>query len=275
MPILNELITDDIREADYYDAYLEKVAKHQRYLAGEEVSDLDSPTPKPAKSTKPKVTKQAKPVAPKAATKKPQPAPTKPKEKKRKQAKETTEATPPAKRAKAGKVAKKRTLKRSQQLVDEFGMRDAHGAPRGPLPPMVFRETDTGKFQPLPEVEGKGKEKAGAEQAARESVNNRVVLALTSFFCFCMSSAVKATVLLFFFAEPSATILLPTSSGGALIVLSIEDKLNYLEQPLLPAPVASEGQLVAPEITTAHTAWIKRLKEIAGLMLMTMEPEIQ
>ncbi|GJX25190.1 hypothetical protein Tco_0231486 [Tanacetum coccineum] len=195
MPIPNELITDDIRGADYYDAYLEKVAKHQRYLAGEEVSDPDSPAPKPAKSTKPKVTKQAKPVAPKAATKKPQPAPTKPKEKKRKQAKETTKATPPAKRAKAGKVVKKRTLKRSQQLVDEFvdegipltepefgdleadtqrvieeSLKDAHGAPRGPLPPVVFRETDIGKFQPLPEVEGKGKEKVGVEQAAQSQL---------------------------------------------------------------------------------------------------------
>ncbi|GJV20672.1 hypothetical protein Tco_1369692 [Tanacetum coccineum] len=196
MPIPNELITDDIRGADYYDAYLEKVAKHQRYLAGEEVSDPDSPAPKPAKSTKPKVTKQAKPVAPKAATKKPQPAPTKPKEKKRKQAKETTKATLPAKRAKAGKVVKKRTLKKSQQLVDEFvdegipltksgfgdleddtqraieeSLKDAHSAPRGPLPPVVFRETDTGKFQPLPEVEGKGKEKVGAEQAAQVLLN--------------------------------------------------------------------------------------------------------
>ncbi|GJU04159.1 hypothetical protein Tco_1114497 [Tanacetum coccineum] len=196
MPIPNELITDDIRGADYYGAYLQKVAKHQRYLAGEEVSDPDSPAPKPAKSTKPKITKQAKPVAPKAATKKPQPAPTKPKEKKRKQAKETTEATPPAKRAKAGKVVKKRTLKSSQQLVDEFvdegipltepgfgdleadtqraieeSLKDAHGAHRGPLPPVVFRETDTGKFQPLPEVEGKGKEKVGAEQAARVLLN--------------------------------------------------------------------------------------------------------
>ncbi|GJY58578.1 retrovirus-related pol polyprotein from transposon TNT 1-94 [Tanacetum coccineum] len=176
MPIPNELITDDIRGADYYDAYMEKVAKHQRYLVGEEVSDPDSPAPKPAKSTKPKVTKQAKPVAPKAATKKPQPAPTKPMEKKRKQVKETTEATLPAKRTKAGKVAKKRTLKRSQQLVDEFvdegiplieprfgdleadtqraieeSLKDAHGAPRGPLPPVVFRETYTRKFQPLPE----------------------------------------------------------------------------------------------------------------------------
>ncbi|GKE56950.1 hypothetical protein Tco_1496135, partial [Tanacetum coccineum] len=83
-------------------------------------------------------------------------------------------------------------LKRSQQLVDEFvdegipliepgfgdleadtqraieeSLKDTYGAPRGPLPPVVFRETDTGKFQPLPEVEGKGKEKVGAEQAAQ------------------------------------------------------------------------------------------------------------
>ncbi|GJS47568.1 hypothetical protein Tco_0597689 [Tanacetum coccineum] len=176
MPIPNELITDDIRGADYYDAYLEKVAKHQRYLAGEEVSDPDSPAPKPAKSTKPKVTKQAKPVAPKAATKKPQPAPTKPKEKKRKQAKETTEATPPAKRAKAGKVGIPLTeprfgdLEADMQRAIEESLKDAHGAPRGPLPPVVFKETNTGKFQPLPEVEGKGKEKFGAEQAAQSGM---------------------------------------------------------------------------------------------------------
>nr|GEZ25720.1 hypothetical protein [Tanacetum cinerariifolium] len=46
-------------------------------------------------------------------------------------------------------------------------------------------------------------------------------------------------------------------------------------QPIPPAPVAPAGQLVAPEILAAHTAWIKGSKEIAGLMLMTMEPEIQ
>ncbi|GJV46870.1 hypothetical protein Tco_1437082 [Tanacetum coccineum] len=67
MPIPNDLITDDIRGEQYYNAYLEKVAKHQRYLAGEEVSDPDSLAPKPAKATKPKATKQSKPLAPKAA----------------------------------------------------------------------------------------------------------------------------------------------------------------------------------------------------------------
>ncbi|GJW22009.1 hypothetical protein Tco_0032631, partial [Tanacetum coccineum] len=84
MPIPNELITDDIREADYYDASLEKEAKPQRNLAGE---------------------------------------------------------------------------------------RRCHVAPRGPLPPVVFRETDTGKFQPLLEVEGKGNEKVSAEQAAQVLLN--------------------------------------------------------------------------------------------------------
>ncbi|GJS17826.1 retrotransposon protein, putative, ty1-copia subclass [Tanacetum coccineum] len=59
------------------------------------------------------------------------------------------------------------------------------------------------------------------------------------------------------------------------IVLSIEDKLNYLEQPLPPAPVAPAGQQVAPEILAAHNAWVKGSKEIAGLMLMTMDLEIQ
>ncbi|GJW86085.1 hypothetical protein Tco_0159230 [Tanacetum coccineum] len=59
------------------------------------------------------------------------------------------------------------------------------------------------------------------------------------------------------------------------IVLSIEDKLNYLEHPLPPAPVAPEGQQVVPEIITAHNACIKGSKEIDGLMLMTRSNEIK
>nr|GEW65673.1 zinc finger, CCHC-type [Tanacetum cinerariifolium] len=60
-----------------------------------------------------------------------------------------------------------------------------------------------------------------------------------------------------------------------MIVLSIENKLNYLEQPIPPAPVAPAGQHVAPEILETHNAWIKGSKEIDGLMLMTMDPDIQ
>ncbi|GJU83825.1 hypothetical protein Tco_1291371 [Tanacetum coccineum] len=148
MTIPNELINDVIRGSDYYDAYLEKVAKHQRHLAGEE-------------------------------------------EKKHKPVSESSEAPPLAKCAKAGKVVKKRSVKSSKQLVDEFvdegvpaakpsledteevilqkvleeSLTDAYPTQRGPLPPVVFRETDTGKLQPLPEVLGKGKEKVDEGQA--------------------------------------------------------------------------------------------------------------
>nr|GEY65675.1 retrotransposon protein, putative, Ty1-copia subclass [Tanacetum cinerariifolium] len=59
------------------------------------------------------------------------------------------------------------------------------------------------------------------------------------------------------------------------IVLSIKDELNYLEQPIPLDPVAPVGQQVAPEILAAHNAWIKGSKEIVGLMLMTLELEIQ
>nr|GEU94730.1 putative retrotransposon Ty1-copia subclass protein [Tanacetum cinerariifolium] len=53
------------------------------------------------------------------------------------------------------------------------------------------------------------------------------------------------------------------------------DKLNYLEHPIPPAPIVPAGQHVDPEILAAHTAWIKGSKEIVGLMLMTMKPDIQ
>ncbi|GJU23548.1 hypothetical protein Tco_1156890 [Tanacetum coccineum] len=58
------------------------------------------------------------------------------------------------------------------QKVLEESLTDAYPTQRGPLPPVVFRETDTGKFQPLPEVPGKGKEKRRShiptETAGRE-----------------------------------------------------------------------------------------------------------
>ncbi|GJU10616.1 hypothetical protein Tco_1133012 [Tanacetum coccineum] len=107
-----------------------------------------------------------------------------PQEKKRKLVVDTTEAPPQAERAKAGKVLKKRTLPSTLQLVDEFvdkgvpdkepmyddeeadtqraieeSLKEVLGAHGGPLPPVVFREPDTRKFQPLLEVSGKGKEK--------------------------------------------------------------------------------------------------------------------
>ncbi|GJR34418.1 hypothetical protein Tco_1210102 [Tanacetum coccineum] len=96
--------------------------------------------------------------------------------------------------SKSWECGKKRTLKYLKQLVDEFidegilltepgfrdleadtqraieeSLKDAHSAHRGPLPPVVFRETDTGKFQPLLEVEGKGKEKSRTSAPTKPS----------------------------------------------------------------------------------------------------------
>ncbi|GJS05796.1 hypothetical protein Tco_0322304 [Tanacetum coccineum] len=60
------------------------------------------------------------------------------------------------------------------------------------------------------------------------------------------------------------------------IVLSVEDKLNYLEHPIPAALVSAHaGQQVPFEALATHAAWVKGQKEIDGLMLMTMEPDIQ
>ncbi|GKE52729.1 hypothetical protein Tco_1487885 [Tanacetum coccineum] len=105
-----------------------------------------------AKQTKPsapkasKVTKPADDKAPKQTSSQPPkstPAPTEPSKKdqgkKCKPVKETSDAPSPTKRSKAGK---------------------------GPARLVVFREPDSKRFQPLPEVQGKGKEKVIKEQAA-------------------------------------------------------------------------------------------------------------
>nr|GEW22449.1 hypothetical protein [Tanacetum cinerariifolium]GEX04679.1 hypothetical protein [Tanacetum cinerariifolium] len=59
------------------------------------------------------------------------------------------------------------------------------------------------------------------------------------------------------------------------IVLSVKDKLPFLEQPIPDMPVQSEGQVLPPDVLNNHTAWVKASKEIVGLMLMTMDPDIQ
>ncbi|GKC95574.1 hypothetical protein Tco_1161016 [Tanacetum coccineum] len=206
MAIPNTLITEDIRTASYYPEYVAKVAKYQRFLAGEEVSDDDAPPPKPAKGAKPKTTKkptstqQTKPKTKPSTTKTtkstssqpPKPAPAKTQEKKRKRVLDATDAPSQAKHSKAGRVSKKRTLQLRDEFIDEGvpateprvddeeaivqkvleeSMKDAYPAHRGPLPPVVFREPDSGKLQPLPEVQGKGKEKVGEEQAAQVLLN--------------------------------------------------------------------------------------------------------
>ncbi|GJV42693.1 zinc finger, CCHC-type containing protein [Tanacetum coccineum] len=59
------------------------------------------------------------------------------------------------------------------------------------------------------------------------------------------------------------------------LVLSTEDKENYLEHPIPVAPVAQPGQQVPPEALAAHAAWVKGQKEVVVLMLLTMDLDIQ
>ncbi|GJX57971.1 retrotransposon protein, putative, ty1-copia subclass [Tanacetum coccineum] len=59
------------------------------------------------------------------------------------------------------------------------------------------------------------------------------------------------------------------------LVLSTEDKENYLEHPIPAAPVAQPGQQVPPEALAAHAAWVKGQKEVDVLMLLTMDLVIQ
>nr|GEZ00432.1 hypothetical protein [Tanacetum cinerariifolium] len=165
MPIPNKLITADIQGEPYYKEYPEKGAKHQRYLAGEKGSDHVSPVPKPAKATK-----KSKPSAPKADLRPP---------------------PSPARRSKPGLVTKRRKPTRSLRPIDEpvdegipkkeprfddeeadvqraleESLKSVYDAPRGPFPPVVIREPDSEKYQSLPEVQGKGKEKVSDEQVA-------------------------------------------------------------------------------------------------------------
>ncbi|GKB51803.1 zinc finger, CCHC-type containing protein [Tanacetum coccineum] len=59
------------------------------------------------------------------------------------------------------------------------------------------------------------------------------------------------------------------------IVLSTEDKLPFLEQPIPTLPVPPAGQANPPDVVTTHQAWVKAQKEYVGLMLMTIDPNIQ
>ncbi|GJZ07874.1 retrovirus-related pol polyprotein from transposon TNT 1-94 [Tanacetum coccineum] len=178
MPIPDALLIDIIKRAAYYNGYLEHVAEYQRYL-DEEHDKADDKTPKPTSSQ----------------PSKPTPTPTEPSQKdqgkKSKLVKEISDAPSSAKRSKAGKATKKRIPKSPLKLVDEpsdegvwveepayneeevnlqraleLSLKDQGERTQGPARLVVIREPDSGRTQPLPDVQGKGKEKVVDEQAA-------------------------------------------------------------------------------------------------------------
>ncbi|GJV50600.1 retrovirus-related pol polyprotein from transposon TNT 1-94 [Tanacetum coccineum] len=183
MPIPDGLLTDEIKGAPYYEDYQEHVAKYQQILDAERGKAKEggaTESSKTTKVTKPKAAKVTKPAG--------DPAP-----KKRKLVKETSDDPLPAKRSKAGLVGKRRKAKSPLRLIDEpsdegvlveepahddeeadiqraleLSLKEQGERTQGPARPVVLREPVSEKFQPLPEVQGKGKEKVVEEQAAHD-----------------------------------------------------------------------------------------------------------
>ncbi|GJW63652.1 hypothetical protein Tco_0115536 [Tanacetum coccineum] len=60
-------------------------------------------------------------------------------------------------------------LESDTQRAIEESLKDAHGGPRGPLPPVVFRETDTGKVSTTSRGRGKGKGESRCGASCSES----------------------------------------------------------------------------------------------------------
>nr|GEV41857.1 hypothetical protein [Tanacetum cinerariifolium] len=167
-----------------------------------EVFGMPIPGPPASKPTQP--ARKPKTIAPKAPSRpsvsipvrSAQPAPTsapaKPQEKKHKQAIETSDKPPKEKKSKHGWVGKKRSRKNVEaskteevptvepqvadedaeyQKVLEESMKDAYALPRGTLPPVVIREPESGKYQPLLEA---GPDSGDAE-AKVQSILSHVV----------------------------------------------------------------------------------------------------
>nr|GEU41347.1 hypothetical protein [Tanacetum cinerariifolium] len=173
MPILGNLITADIQGESYYQEYLEKVAKHKRYMAGETGSDSDSPVPKPTKTAKkfkltalkadprPPVSKPASSQQPK-----PKPAPAKSQGKKRKLVTEISDKPSQARKIRPSIVSKQRKPISSLRSGIEGKLKEYIRCAWGPFSPVVIREPESKKYQPLLEVPGKGKEKVNEEQVS-------------------------------------------------------------------------------------------------------------
>ncbi|GJZ95496.1 retrovirus-related pol polyprotein from transposon TNT 1-94, partial [Tanacetum coccineum] len=131
MPIPDVLLTHVIKRALYYGGYLAHVAEYQQYLDGEqgmaeEEEVPESMAPEATKVTKPRATMQTNPSAPKV-----------------------TKVTKPA-----GVPTSKPRINDEEadyQWDMELSLKDLEARTQGPARPVVFREPNFGRFQPLPE----------------------------------------------------------------------------------------------------------------------------
>nr|GEV56065.1 retrovirus-related Pol polyprotein from transposon TNT 1-94 [Tanacetum cinerariifolium] len=157
MLIPDALLTDEIKGSPYYGEYQEHVSKYQQHLDakhGKAAEGGATESSKATKVTKPKAAKAIKP----ASDPKPKPATKAVLEKKQKLVLETPDEPSPAKRSKGGRVRKIRKPMSSLKLVDEPSTEDVS------VEEPAYNEEEANlqralRFQPLPEVQGKGKDK--------------------------------------------------------------------------------------------------------------------
>nr|GEY98779.1 hypothetical protein [Tanacetum cinerariifolium] len=157
----------------------ENVAKHKGFLAGETGSTQDLPAPKPTKpAKKPQSTVQKAPLKPSISS----PAtgttdkPAKAKRIKRSASRKTRQprSSPKTVGASEAEEVPAEELQVADEDADfqkavEESMKDAYALPNGLLPPVVIREPESRKYQPLTEVPGKGKAKVSEEQTGSDT----------------------------------------------------------------------------------------------------------
>ncbi|GKC36914.1 retrovirus-related pol polyprotein from transposon TNT 1-94 [Tanacetum coccineum] len=134
MPIHDALLINEIKREPYYGEYLEHVAKYQQYLDeehGKVGEEGVTESPKATKVRKPKAAKQIKPSTPKAA----------------KLVDEFVDEGVPEKEPVYGDE------EANLQQALELSLKDQGEQTQGPPRPMVFKEPDFRRFQPLPEVQ--------------------------------------------------------------------------------------------------------------------------
>ncbi|GKF75041.1 hypothetical protein Tco_0224485, partial [Tanacetum coccineum] len=154
----NELISNNIRNAPYYNAYMEMVAKHdQKVVADREGKKKTDSAMQPKSKTATKKSSKPTPASkPKPAKEKPlKPSTAKPP--KPKPAKEKSTKATPLQKAGKGKVAK----------VHNMSLESFQAQSQAHVGGVAIREPVVEATQPLPIVEGKGKAIVTEEQAAQ------------------------------------------------------------------------------------------------------------
>nr|GEU87071.1 hypothetical protein [Tanacetum cinerariifolium] len=266
MPILDELISNNIRNAPYYNAYLEMVAKHDQKVAAEKEGKKKTVSAKQPKS-KLAVEKSSKPAPapkPKATKERPSKASTA-KPPKSKLAKEkSTKTTLPQPICK-GKVVKVRKAKSLFQLIDEPDEEPAHSEPESEL-------KDKEATQPLLVVERKGNAIVTEEQAAhsllalhtpkRKNTTDQFIFrrrtpAIEASSTRPSAQAQDGTSANIFRDSPSpvdaetGTASVKTNSGGETEILQIDQEQGkdevIDEDQARPDPRESHGALAGPD----------------------------